>query len=59
MTTLPILSQSSDGGVLIASPSTFLRKQVLRSFDESGRVVHDASGDGATRVGGDATAPRA
>lgn len=44
MTTAPILSQSSDGGVLIASPSTFLRKQVLRSFDESGRVVHEASG---------------
>jgi DNA-binding NtrC family response regulator len=44
MTTLPILSQSSDGGVLVASPSTFLRKQVLRSFDESGRVVHEASG---------------
>lgn len=44
MTTLPILSQSSDGGVLIASPSMFLRKQVLRSFDESGRVVHEASG---------------
>lgn len=44
MTTLPILSQSSDGAVLIASPSTFLRKQVLRSFDESGRVVHEASG---------------
>jgi DNA-binding NtrC family response regulator len=44
MTTLPILSQSSDGGVLVASPSRFLRKQVLRSFDESGRVVHEASG---------------
>jgi hypothetical protein len=42
MTTLPILSQSSDGGVLVASPSTFLRKQVLRSFDESGRVVREA-----------------
>jgi DNA-binding NtrC family response regulator len=44
MTTLSILSQSSDGGVLVASPSTFLRKQVLRSFDESGCVVHEASG---------------
>src|ERR1700747_334491 len=44
MTTLPILSQSSNGVVLVASPSTFLRKQVLRSFDESGRVVHEASG---------------
>lgn len=44
MTTAPILSPSSEGGVLIASPSTFLRKQVLRSFDESGRVVHEAHG---------------
>lgn len=44
MTTAPIVSQPSDGGVLIASPSTFLRKQVLRSFDESGRVVQEASG---------------
>ena len=44
MTTAPILSQSSDGGVLIASPSTFLRKQVLRSFDESGRAVYEARG---------------
>lgn len=43
MTTTPTLSQCS-GGVLIASPSTCLRKQVLHSFDDSGRAVHEARG---------------
>ncbi len=44
MATVPSVSQVPDGGVLIASPSTFLREQVLRSFDESGRVVQEAHG---------------
>src|ERR1700740_3540187 len=44
MTMTPIHSQSSNGGVLIASPRTFLRKQVLHSFDDTGRAVHEARG---------------
>ena len=32
------------GGVLIASPSTVLREQVLNSFGDSGRAVREASG---------------
>jgi len=43
-TPIPVLSPSSCGGVLIASPSTFLREQVLHSFDDSGRAVHQARG---------------
>lgn len=43
-TPIPMLSPSSCGGVLIASPSTFLREQVLHSFDDSGRPVHQARG---------------
>lgn len=45
MTTTPILPQfSSNGGVLIASPSVLLREQVLQSLDDSGRAVQEASG---------------
>ena len=45
MTTTPILPQPSvEGGVLIASPSTVLREQVLNSFGDSGRAVREASG---------------
>jgi DNA-binding NtrC family response regulator len=45
MATSPILPPSSvTGGVLIASPSMVLREQVLNSFGDSGRAVHEASG---------------
>lgn len=44
MTTTPILSPASSGGVLIASPSTFFREQVLHSLDGMDRPVHEASG---------------
>ncbi|HEY1270791.1 MAG TPA: sigma-54 dependent transcriptional regulator [Terriglobales bacterium] len=43
MTTTPILSPNA-GGVLIASPSTLFREQVLQSLDDSGRVIQEASG---------------
>ena len=44
MTTTPLISPSCDGRVLVASPSTLLRKQVLHSFDDSGRIVYEARG---------------
>jgi DNA-binding NtrC family response regulator len=44
MTTTPILSPASNGGVLIASPSTVLREQVLHSLDGTDRPVHEARG---------------
>src|SRR5215471_17324379 len=43
MTTSPTLS-STDGGVLVASPSTRLRAQVLRSFEGRRRVVYEVLG---------------
>jgi DNA-binding NtrC family response regulator len=39
-----MLSPSAIGGVLVASPSTLLREQVLHRFDDSGRTVYEACG---------------
>ena len=44
MTTTPILSPMPSGDVLVASPSTLLREQVLHRFDDSGRTVYEARG---------------
>ncbi|HEY7095265.1 MAG TPA: sigma-54 dependent transcriptional regulator [Terriglobales bacterium] len=43
MTTSPTLSPT-DGGVLVASPSTRLRAQVLRSFEGRRRAVYEVLG---------------
>jgi transcriptional regulator with GAF, ATPase, and Fis domain len=42
--TTPILSPIPSGGVLVASPSMFLREQVLQNFSDTGCAVSQASG---------------